>query len=115
MNWWEWIILLWGVALLFGGIGIFCDSQPWWGLWWAFYGPAIGFALFALIFSITLPLVVLNRSVTAEDCHNWGVQNNRPSKFASYTFWRYGCVTPDGHGHWIPTNQIIVNVPKGES
>lgn len=113
MNWWEWIIALWGASAIPLGLS-----------WWlvsktqrsALVPCIVGcvIALFAVIFSITLTLYVVNRSVTAESCHNWGVANQRPAKFASYSFFDYGCVTPDGHGNWIPTSQIIVNVPKPE-
>lgn len=114
MNWWEWIIVLWGVTGVFVAIALILDTNGWYDARWFAMVPGLVVGLFAVIMSITLPLYVVNRSVTAENCRNWGIQNDRPAKFASYTFWTYGCVTPDGHGHWIPTGQIFVNVPKVE-
>jgi hypothetical protein len=110
MNWWEWIIIAWAIVAIVVPV---CGNLPNADIG-AFLACLVS-VIAAVALTLTLVLVVVNRSVTRENCHNWGVANERPVKFASYTFWNYGCVTPDGYGRWIPTNQIIVNVPKPEA
>jgi hypothetical protein len=68
---------------------------------------------FASIFAgAMLTVNAIQRQQTVASCRAWGEQNNRPTRFASYTWWTYECITPDGHGRWVPTTQIFSNVPQ---
>jgi hypothetical protein len=46
----------------------------------------------------------VSRTMSAEDCHNWSVSTGLPTKFASYTYWDYGCLVKTSHGNWVPTS-----------
>jgi hypothetical protein len=109
----DWLIFFIGGLVVAAG-GVFTC----WALWDGDHeGIGILSAILGgivLIASVILPVNAIARHMSAEDCSNWSTANGRPTKFVSYTWWDYDCVTPDGHGHWIPTGQIYVQIPKVE-
>lgn len=110
--WWLWIIVAW--VVLVPVIVHFSRKVDVLNCEWPLI-PVVLSCIALLVVTLLFSIGGIGRHMEAEDCHNWSVQNDRPTKFASYTWWDYSCITPDGHGHWIPTSQIIVNIPKGES
>jgi hypothetical protein len=66
-------------------------------------------AIALLIGGITWTFVSVSKSQGRESCHRYGELTNRPTKFVYYTYWSWGCLTPDPSqpGTLIPINQLV--------
>lgn len=58
---------------------------------------ALGGGITGLVFGIN----GMQRMFTHESCVNWGIQNDRTSKFVSYQLFDYACVTKAYDGRWV--------------
>jgi hypothetical protein len=39
-------------------------------------------------------------------CHSFATQTERQTKFVTYTYWSWDCLTPTGDGKWISTDNL---------
>ena len=81
MNWWvwrpKWIAIVTAVCVLAGGIGIT-----------------------GLVFGVNQ----IGRQVSVESCRNWGIKNDRETKWASFNLFSYECLTKSYDGKWVSTD-----------
>jgi hypothetical protein len=109
------LILIVCIVVLLAGIGLAGVSLDMNGGFFSFLSAFIlicGSLVFGMIWTIT-PIA---KHMSAETCHNWSVQNQRPTKFVLYTYWNWDCLTKTADGHWISTSNynayISGQVPK---
>jgi hypothetical protein len=107
----SWFLFLALPVLVIGGlIALAAWLEVTYSSGWTF---VVGGLAFLLFFScLMLGINQAGRDLEVESCRNWGLTNSRPTKFVSYSWWSYNCATPDGKGHWIPVDQVIVNTPE---
>ena len=63
-------------------------------------------ALGLLIFGIMALSISVGRHYNRAECHRFAQTTNRTTRFVIYTTFSWDCLTPDGHGRWIPTKNL---------
>jgi hypothetical protein len=67
----------------------------------------LALATVILLVAIAVPVVGLSRHYGRIHCNAFAQNTNRPTKFVVYSYVDTGnCLTPDGHGRWIPTSNL---------
>ena len=81
--------------------------EPYLGLRFGWMLAICGLAVAAL-FAVLVPTVTLiDRHYSKATCDGYAAQANRQTRWVSYTFFTYECLTRiDEHGEWISTDQL---------
>lgn len=95
-----------------------------WATWTAKYLLVFWLSLTALVGGSITGIVFganqISRQVSVESCHNWGLTNDRQTKWASYNLFSYDCLTKSYDGKWVSTQYpqqfipLYVNTKSGE-
>lgn len=62
--------------------------------------------LAALGFVLVLIIVPINKHVDMSNCHKFGINTSRTTKFVNYNWFQWDCLTHTSTGRWIPIDQL---------
>jgi hypothetical protein len=65
---------------------------------------ALGVTAFAVVALFSIRAITLHYDEAA--CHSFAKQSNRTTKFVSYTYWHWDCLTPTSDGKWISVDNL---------
>lgn len=64
---------------------------------------SVALAIVLFVTGLTLGIRGISKSQSHEACNHYATANGRPTKFVTYTFWSWDCLTPNAKapGTWI--------------
>lgn len=78
---------------------------------------SLGFVVFVVVCMgvvasvLGVGITAINRQLTVESCRNWAIKTDRVSKFASYNYFNFQCLTKAVDGKWVSINNPQQFVP----
>ena len=73
-----------------------------------FVGVIAGILLVLVLFvgGLTVAGTRISKHYDEVNCHSFAEQANRQTKFVTYSFWAWDCLTPTADGKWISTKNL---------
>lgn len=75
-------------------------------LYFAMIIGGIFIALVLFIGGLTTVGTRISKHYDEVNCHSFAKQANRETKFVTYSFWAWDCLTPTADGKWISTHNL---------
>jgi hypothetical protein len=76
-------------------------------------GWAIAFILTGIVIAIVLFVLIcvlisnqVSKHYDKASCHTYAQTTGRQTRFVTYTFWSWDCLTPAADGKWISTDAL---------
>lgn len=88
------------------GIFLICviNSSDYGNFGWILGDLLSGLAI--LVFGLVLLIVPISKHVDRNNCHKFATNTGRTTKFVSYNWFQWDCLTNTATGRWIPIDQL---------